>query len=90
MVTYLGQSFNCTKFIFLTAPAFNDNSTEWKGTRINLNTKNYVVRCQEVGSRLGIPVIDLWTPMQGKETEMLYDGLHLTPTGNVLIPKIWQ
>ncbi|OQR91529.1 hypothetical protein THRCLA_22455 [Thraustotheca clavata] len=51
-------------------------------TRTNFNTKDYATRCKQVGSNLGIPVIDLWTGMQGNQSEMIIDGLHLNTSGD--------
>ncbi|OQR91528.1 isoamyl acetate-hydrolyzing esterase 1 [Thraustotheca clavata] len=85
MVQTLKSSFLETNFIFITPAAVNDEAPQWIGYRKNARTKLYVDQCKSLAAQLHIPVIDLWTPTQGKQKEFLIDGLHLSTPGNVFV-----
>lgn len=56
--------------------------------RENEYTKRYVDACLEVGAELRLPVVNLWKACMDTPnwaTELLDDGLHLTPAGNELV-----
>ncbi|OXG10085.1 GDSL Lipase/Acylhydrolase family protein [Cryptococcus neoformans Ze90-1] len=58
-------------------------------------TKQYAEGCKEVGTELGVPVVDFWTAIVeaagGEKDEQLapyfYDGLHLTSEGYAVLFK---
>ncbi|EQC36420.1 hypothetical protein SDRG_05877 [Saprolegnia diclina VS20] len=83
LVQRLGSSFASTKFILLTPPVV-ESSAHWNYVFQNSAAEAYANRCKQVASDLNVPVIDLWTPLQGVP-DVLYDGLHLTTTGNVFV-----
>lgn len=56
--------------------------------RTNEYTKSYAAAVVELGKELQVPVVDLWTSMQTQpdwQTDLLCDGLHLTPAGNSFV-----
>ncbi|KDO19990.1 hypothetical protein SPRG_14570 [Saprolegnia parasitica CBS 223.65] len=85
LVQRRSASFVGTKFILLTQPAV-ESSAHWKDVFQNSAAEAYANRCKQVGSDLNVPVIDLWTPLQGVPS-VLDDDLHLTMTGNAIVHK---
>ncbi|KDD75310.1 hypothetical protein H632_c752p0, partial [Helicosporidium sp. ATCC 50920] len=68
--------------------------------RTNAVTGTYASALCELGRRLGVPCVDLWTDFQrvpSWQTELLHDGLHLTPAGQervaralaAVIQRVW-
>ncbi|GAB2221205.1 hypothetical protein Drorol1_Dr00012376 [Drosera rotundifolia] len=58
--------------------------------RTNEVTGVYASHCIELGTELGVPLINLWSKMQetdGWQKKFLSDGLHLTPEGNGFVHK---
>ena len=56
--------------------------------RTNDAAEIYAAAGVQLGSLLGLPVLDLWSEFQKYENwaeELLCDGLHLTPKGNTLV-----
>ncbi|KDO19989.1 hypothetical protein SPRG_14569 [Saprolegnia parasitica CBS 223.65] len=85
MVQRFNTSFGGTKFILLTPPVVGINPSI-NEMYLNNATKPYAMRCKQVGSDLNVPVIDLWTPLQGVP-DIHEDGLHLSATGNAYVHK---
>jgi len=53
--------------------------------RTNTRTLEYVNACKEAGQELAVPVLDLWTALEGpsdRRALYLLDGLHLNDRGN--------
>ncbi|KAF0717554.1 Aste57867_2231 [Aphanomyces stellatus] len=45
----------------------------------------YANAMKQVGQRLQVPVVDVWTSLQPKISTMFYDGIHLNIVGNQLV-----
>ncbi len=81
------DAFDDSKILFVTPPAIDDAHLTWVGMWTNNRTSLYAKECQRAGSELQIPVLDLWTSLQGKEN-IYTDGIHLNLDGNVLVHKL--
>ena len=85
---YLAKSNQQPKFVFVTPTAFEDtqNQSLPNGKAENKNLANYSQAMKEVGARLGIPVVDLYTPTaelfaaQGGG-QFTINGLHINEAG---------
>ncbi|OQR95528.1 hypothetical protein ACHHYP_00082 [Achlya hypogyna] len=84
IVELFRAAFPAAKFILMT-PGATDDTTVIRDIRSNERTGTYAAMCKTVGADLGLPVIDLWTPMQGVQKEMLVDGLHFSAAGNAFV-----
>ncbi|EQC40972.1 hypothetical protein SDRG_02034 [Saprolegnia diclina VS20] len=78
------DAFPATKFLFLT-PAVSDDDMFAHQAHLNARAGAYASLCMEVAGRLHFPVVDLWTLLQGKQKEVLSDGLHLNVLGNEFV-----
>ncbi|EQC38188.1 hypothetical protein SDRG_04617 [Saprolegnia diclina VS20] len=70
-----------SRFLLITPAAIEDAKY---ASRSNVEAGKYADACIAVGHALGVPVLDVWRPMQGRP-ELLRDGLHLSVDGNTLL-----
>ncbi|EQC40209.1 hypothetical protein SDRG_02857 [Saprolegnia diclina VS20] len=84
MVAGLSSAFPSTKFLLVTPGVADDDSAMGQLHR-NDRQGTYAALCKEVGDKMKIPVLDLWTPLQGKQKSVLSDGLHLNQAGNEFV-----
>ncbi|KAF0701249.1 Aste57867_8243 [Aphanomyces stellatus] len=79
------QSSWGSRVLFVTALPFDDNSSKWHGSRTNADAGKYAAAMVALGQQIGVPVLDLWTPLQDSIATIFYDGLHLNRDGNVQV-----
>ncbi|KDO19018.1 hypothetical protein SPRG_14855 [Saprolegnia parasitica CBS 223.65] len=84
MVVRLSDAFPATQFLFVT-PAVSDDDSAMGQLHRNDRAGTYAALCKQVGDKWKIPVVDLWTPLQGKQKTVLSDGLHLNQAGNEFV-----
>ncbi|KAF0717555.1 Aste57867_2232 [Aphanomyces stellatus] len=56
----------------------------------NAAAGKYADAMKQVGQRLQVPVVDVWTPLQANISTMFYDGLHLNTNGNHLVHQLMR
>ncbi|KAF0701246.1 Aste57867_8240 [Aphanomyces stellatus] len=56
----------------------------------NANTGECAVAVLQIGAQLNVPVLDLWTPLQGQLSTLFLDGVHLNRNGNVVVHTMLQ
>ncbi|KDO20584.1 hypothetical protein SPRG_21307 [Saprolegnia parasitica CBS 223.65] len=83
MVDTLRAASPDSRFLLITPAAIEDAKY---ASRSNVEAGKYADACIAVGYKKGVPVLDVWRPMQGRP-ELLRDGLHLSVEGNTSIHR---
>ncbi|XP_074567428.1 GDSL esterase/lipase At5g45920 [Curcuma longa] len=95
LCVFLKERWSGTGIILITPPPIDEegriqNNGDGSGLpeRTNESAGAYAKVCKAVAEELGLPVIDIWSIMQGCpnwEKSCLSDGLHFTPYGNKVL-----
>ncbi|KAF0701244.1 Aste57867_8238 [Aphanomyces stellatus] len=59
-------------------------------THSNAESGQYASAMLQVGARLNVPVLDLWTPLQPNRSILFVDGVHLSRVGNIILHAMFQ
>ncbi|KAF0697341.1 Aste57867_11967 [Aphanomyces stellatus] len=84
MIALLRAAFPTCAILLITPPLVDDARCP---SRANFETKKYAAECVRVGAALDVPVLDLWSDLQGRP-DLLVDGLHFNQKGNVVAHQL--
>ncbi|KAF0698413.1 Aste57867_10981 [Aphanomyces stellatus] len=80
-----------TRVMLVTPLPVDDNTPMgWELKYSNAGAGKYADAVKQVGQRLQVPVVDVWTPLQPNISTMFKDGLHLNTNGNNLVYQLMR